>query len=65
MKTNWFTTLLIAGSMLVSATAVQAAMPQAGDTAPAFTGLDQDGKTVNLTDLAGKKIVLLILPIGG
>jgi len=59
MKTNWFTTLLIAGSMLVSATAVQAAMPQAGDTAPAFTGLDQDGKTVNLTDLAGKKIVLL------
>ncbi len=59
MKTNWFTTLLIAGSMLVSAAAVQAAMPQAGDAAPAFTGLDQDGKTVNLADLVGKKIVLL------
>jgi peroxiredoxin Q/BCP len=58
-KTNWFTSLLIAGSMLVSAATVQAAMPQAGDAAPTFTGLDQDGKTVSLADLAGKKIVLL------
>jgi peroxiredoxin Q/BCP len=59
MKTNWFTTLLTAGSILFFAAAVQAAMPQAGDAAPAFTGQDQDGRAVNLADLAGKKIVLL------
>jgi peroxiredoxin Q/BCP len=59
MKTNWFATLLTAGSILFSAAAVQAAMPQAGDAAPAFTGQDQDGKAVNLADLTGKKIVLL------
>ena len=34
-------------------------MPKAGDTAPLFTGQDQDGKTVKLADLVGKKIVLL------
>jgi cytochrome oxidase Cu insertion factor (SCO1/SenC/PrrC family) len=60
MKTNWFATLLTAGSILFSAAAVQAAMPQAGDAAPAFTGQDQDGKAVNLADLTGKKIVLLL-----
>lgn len=49
----------MAGSLLLAAAAVQAAMPKAGDTAPLFTGLDQDGKTVNLTNLLGKKIVLL------
>ncbi len=39
---------------------VQAAqMPNVGDAAPLFTGQDQDGKTVNLADLIGKKIVLL------
>jgi peroxiredoxin Q/BCP len=59
MKTNWFTTLLIAGSFLFSATATFAAMPKAGDAAPLFTGQDQDGKTVKLADVIGKKIVLL------
>jgi peroxiredoxin Q/BCP len=60
MKINWFNCLLVAGSMLVSATAaVQAAMPKVGDAAPLFTGQDQDGKTVKLADLIGKKIVLL------
>jgi peroxiredoxin Q/BCP len=59
MKTNWFTTLLIAGSILISTTAAFAAIPKAGDAAPAFEGRDQDGKTVKLADLAGKKIVLL------
>jgi peroxiredoxin Q/BCP len=38
---------------------VFAAVPKAGDTAPLFTGQDQDGKTVNLADSIGKKIVLL------
>jgi peroxiredoxin Q/BCP len=51
--------LLIAGSFLFSATATFAAMPKAGDAAPLFTGQDQDGKTINLADVIGKKIVLL------
>ncbi len=59
MKTNWFTTLLIAGSILFSAAATFAAMPKAGDVAPSFAGQDQDGKTVKLADLIGKKVVLL------
>jgi peroxiredoxin Q/BCP len=59
MKTNWFSTSLIAGSILFSAAATFAAMPKAGDTAPAFAGTDQDGKTVQLADFAGRKIVLL------
>jgi peroxiredoxin Q/BCP len=60
MKSNWFKNLLVAGSMLFSTAAtMQAAMPQVGDTAPPFTGQDQDGKTLKLADLVGKKIVLL------
>lgn len=34
-------------------------IPKAGDTAPIFTGVDQDGKAFNLADHIGKKIVLL------
>jgi peroxiredoxin Q/BCP len=59
MKINWLKNLLVAGSRLFSTTAVQAAMPKVGDTAPLFTGQDQDGQTVKLADLVGKKIVLL------
>jgi len=33
--------------------------PKVGDTAPAVTGKDQDGKTWKLSDQRGKKIVLL------
>lgn len=59
MKMNLLNALLIAGSILFIAAAVFAAVPQAGDTAPLFTGQDQDGKTVELNSLIGKKIVLL------
>ena len=59
MKINWFATLLIAGSILFSAATAFAAMPKVGDAAPSFEGQDQDGKTVKLADLIGKKIVLL------
>jgi peroxiredoxin Q/BCP len=59
MKTNGFTALLIAGSILFSTAAAFAAMPKAGDAAPSFAGQDQDGKTVKLADVTGKKIVLL------
>ena len=34
-------------------------MPKVGETAPFFTGTDQDGKEFKLADLLGKKIVLL------
>jgi peroxiredoxin Q/BCP len=33
--------------------------PKAGDTAPLFRGLDQDGKVVQLMDYTGKQAVLL------
>ena len=54
-------TMLVGGIALFfcAATAVFAAMPKAGDVGPLFEGTDQDGKTVRLADLAGKKIVLL------
>lgn len=34
----------------------------AGTKAPAFTAKDQDGNTVNLSDFAGKKVVLYFYP---
>jgi len=33
-----------------------------GDKAPAFTGKDQDGKSVSLSSFAGKKVVLYFYP---
>lgn len=51
--------LLLAASLFISITTVFAAMPKAGDTAPLFTGKDQDGNNFKLGDLVGKKIVLL------
>jgi len=59
MKTNWFATLLVIGSMFISAMAAHAQIPKAGEAAPLFTGQDQDGKTVKLKSLIGEKIVLL------
>jgi len=34
-------------------------IPKVGDTAPLVSGTDQDGKPWNLSDLVGKKVVLL------
>ena len=59
MKTNRLASLLVIGSMLFSTAAAYAAIPKAGDAAPLFTGQDQDGKTLKLKSLIGKKIVLL------
>jgi peroxiredoxin Q/BCP len=50
---------LLLAALLVSATAIFAAMPKVGDTAPNFSAPDQDGKTVSLADFAGKQNVLL------
>ncbi|MBK9060383.1 MAG: thioredoxin-dependent thiol peroxidase [Flavobacteriales bacterium] len=33
-----------------------------GDIAPAFSGIDQDGKPVTLADFAGRKLVLYFYP---
>jgi peroxiredoxin len=49
--------------MLFSATATFAAIPKAGDTAPLFTGQDQDGQTLKLNSLIGKKIVLTLFSL--
>jgi thioredoxin-dependent peroxiredoxin len=35
---------------------------KAGDKAPSFTGKDQDGKEVKLSDFKGKKVVLYFYP---
>ena len=59
MKTNHFTRLLVIGSILCFTAAALAAVPKAGDTAPLFTGQDQDGRTVKLKSFIGKEIVLL------
>lgn len=33
-----------------------------GDNAPAFTGIDQNGKTISLSDYLGKKVALYFYP---
>jgi thioredoxin-dependent peroxiredoxin len=50
--------LFTAALMLIAGTAF-ADMPKVGDTAPMFTGTDQNGNTVKLSDYVGKKVVLL------
>lgn len=50
---------LFAAALLFFTTTVLADMPKAGDVAPAFQGVDQNGQTVKSSDLIGKKIVLL------
>jgi peroxiredoxin Q/BCP len=54
MKIKSLVTLL-----LMFTWSVFADMPKAGDTAPLFTGKDQDGKDFNLAGHIGKKVILL------
>jgi peroxiredoxin Q/BCP len=37
-------------------------IPQIGDKAPAFSGVNQHGETVSLSDFKGKKLVLYFYP---
>lgn len=54
------TTLLTTAFLAITLTAARAAeTPKVGDKAPAFEAKDQDGKTVKLSDFAGKQAVLL------
>jgi thioredoxin-dependent peroxiredoxin len=59
MRTNLVASLAVAGLTLLAAPVHAAQMPKVGDAAPLFSGQDQYGKTINLADLIGKKIVLL------
>jgi peroxiredoxin Q/BCP len=59
MRTNRLKTLLAAAGIAFGAATAFAAMPKDGDTAPLFTGTDQNGNDFKLGDLIGKKIVLL------
>jgi thioredoxin-dependent peroxiredoxin len=52
-------TSILALTSLFITTAVFADLPQIGDTAPAFSGYDQNSNLVNSADIIGKKIVLL------
>jgi peroxiredoxin Q/BCP len=50
---------VIASLSLCLAEAAETAKLKVGDKAPLIQGTDQSGKTINLADLVGKKIVLL------
>ena len=53
---------LIASAILAALsllTAVGADVPKVGDKAPVVSGKDQDGKSWNLADVVGKKVLLL------
>ena len=54
--TRIFTAGILAATLLI---ARAAETPKVGDKAPAFEAKDQDGKTVKLSDFAGKQVVLL------
>ncbi|HTD65288.1 MAG TPA: peroxiredoxin, partial [Candidatus Limnocylindria bacterium] len=55
-----FTPILTAAVLVATLVfARAAATPKVGDAAPAFEAKDQDGKTVKLSDYAGKQAVLL------
>ena len=49
----------IAFSVLCAGSALSAETPKVGDKAPLIQGKDQDGKSFELADVIGKKIVLL------
>jgi len=50
---------LLLTSLFVSATSLFAALPKTGDSAPLFTGTDQNGQEFKLANLIGKKFILL------
>jgi len=53
------TRIFTAGILAATLIARAAETPKVGDKAPAFEAKDQDGKTVKLSDFAGKQVVLL------
>jgi len=59
MKMSLIAALALTGSLWLALPVQAAPRPKVGDTAPLFSGQDQDGKTVALADWIGKKVVLL------
>jgi peroxiredoxin Q/BCP len=59
MKMTLLTSVLIAGFLAAQAAEESAVKLNVGDKAPQIEGKDQDGKTWKLSDMAGKKAVLL------
>ncbi len=59
VKINLMALPMVAGLILMAASVQAAPRPTVGAVAPLFSGRDQDGKTVALADVIGKKIVLL------
>jgi thioredoxin-dependent peroxiredoxin len=59
MKMSLMVLLAVVGLVSLAVPVLAAPRPKVGETAPLFTGQNQDGKTVALADLIGKKIVLL------
>ena len=58
MKT-FLHSIALFSSLLIVTSALAAEMPKVGDKAPSIQAKDQNGKTVKLSDFAGKKAVLL------
>lgn len=59
MKNRFLASLLFAGSLVFAGCTIHAEMPKVGATAPVFQGQNQDGQMFKLSDLIGKKNVLL------
>jgi thioredoxin-dependent peroxiredoxin len=57
MKALWVLLLATSITMVSAQTKLKV-----GDKAPAFTGKDQDGKSVSLSSFTGKKVVLYFYP---
>lgn len=50
------------GAMIMTTLSVEAAMPAAGDPAPEFAGVQDNGEAVSLTDYQGKWLALYFYP---
>ncbi|MBU6408922.1 MAG: peroxiredoxin [Verrucomicrobia bacterium] len=59
MKTKSIACLIAAIATVVSTGTVRAAMPAAGTAAPLFAAQDQNGHSFKLSNLIGKRVVLL------
>ncbi|MGA9778981.1 MAG: peroxiredoxin [Limisphaerales bacterium] len=59
MKISLIVIFAVVGLVSLAVPVQAAPRPKVGETAPLFTGQDQNGKTVALADWIGKKVVLL------
>ena len=62
MRAAMFTRGAVMSIFTLLAGSARAAMPVAGQPAPAFASVDQDGKAISLADFKGKPVVLYFYP---